>query len=153
MFKLDARFAAALRRTMASAVLAPLLGAFGFALPAAAQCYTPQGAERKEILDVLRRPAEANLRPPVEFVIAKFRVCWQGRPSWAFVDARPQRPGGAPIDWKAAGYEDCSPTIFGLLRKPSAGAAWRVVAHAICPTDVTWDGWPDEFGAPRELFR
>jgi hypothetical protein len=139
-----------------SAALAVVLTLSFATLPAAAQggaCYTPQGAERKSILDVLRKPVEDNLRQQVEFVITKLRVCWSGRPSWVFVDAKPQRPGGGPLNWQAAGYEDCSRTVQGLLKIPSVGAGWQVVEAAICPTDVPWAAWTNEYGAPEELFR
>lgn len=132
------------------------LSCFGL-LPAAAQsggsCYTPQGTERKTILDVLRKPVADNLHQQIEFVITKFRVCWSGRPTWAFVDAKPQKPGGGPLNWQAAGYEDCSQTIEGLLKKSSEGADWQVVVTDICPTDVPWAAWTQEYGAPEELFR
>jgi hypothetical protein len=132
-------------------ILALMIGANAADASAQSACYTPQGEERRAILDALRRPVEGDLHQPTEFVITKFRVCWSGQPIWAFVDARPQRPGSAPIDWKSAGYEDCSWTVEGLLRKTRAG--WQVVEHDVCPTDVPWSAWTDEYGAPPELFR
>ena len=121
--------------TISILIFTLVIGCFALLEPTAAQnggaCYTPQGAEHKTILDVLRRPLEDNLHQQIEFVITKFRVCWSGKPNWAFVDAKPQKPGGVSINWRAAGYEDCSQTIQGLLKKSSAGAGWQVVVHDI----------------------
>lgn len=115
-------------------------------------CYTPQGAERKVVLDTLRGPVAGILKQPVEFVVSKIRVCWSGNPAWAFVDAKPQQPGGRPINWKAVGFDDCSETNQGLLRKTPKGQ-WTVVANDVCPTDVPWADWNRAHGAPNELFK
>jgi hypothetical protein len=122
--------------------------------PARAQstCYTPQGEERRAILDALRAPVSAELSQPVEFVIRKMRVCWKEVPAWAFVDATPQRPGGEPVGWESAGFIDCSRTVQGLLRRDLEGT-WSVTESAVCPTDVPWSAWSGQYGAPPELFK
>lgn len=118
----------------------------------AQDCFTPQGTLRKSVLDTLRVPFVDNLKQPVEFVVSKIRVCWRGTELWAFVFAKPQRPGGAPIDWRSAGYSDCSETGMGLLGRSRPSDPWAVLDHAICPTDVTWAGWSEQYGAPPQLF-
>lgn len=115
-------------------------------------CYTPKGAERKAILDALRAPVAAELQQSVEFVVTKIRVCWKGSPAWSFVDARPQRPGGAPIDWESTGHIDCDHSVEGLLRHTTPAGRWKVVESVVCPSDVPWAAWSDQHGAPPELF-
>lgn len=76
---------------------------------------------------------------------------------WAFVVARPQTPTGRSIDFsktrhaerQAAGILD-GDTLYALLK--ARGGTWSVLDYAIGPTDVTYAGWPDEFGAPPGLF-
>ncbi|MGD9828413.1 MAG: hypothetical protein AB7E70_10255 [Hyphomicrobiaceae bacterium] len=118
----------------------------------ASGCYAPQGAERKAVLDTLRGPVADILKQPVQFVVRKIRVCWSGNPTWAFVDAKPQQPAGRPINWKAAGFDDCSETNQALLRRTPAGQ-WTVIANDVCPTDVPWADWNRAHGAPNELFK
>ncbi|MEZ5851847.1 MAG: hypothetical protein R3D68_14475 [Hyphomicrobiaceae bacterium] len=134
------------------------LAAFLLALTAGAPmalaegCTTPQGALRRSVLDAVRVPVAENLRQSVEFVVRKIRVCGRGAEQWAFVFAKPQRPGGAPIDWRAAGHFDCSETSMGLLYRAGPADPWTVVDYAVCPTDVTWAGWSEQYGAPPQLF-
>ena len=114
----------------------------------AAMTETPRGAERRDILDALRVPVSRELRQPVEFVVET--IVMSG--NWAFVIATPQRPGGREIDWQntvCAG--DVSHLVGGLLRKREG--RWSVRAYALCPTDVAWEPWPEQYGAPAELFR
>ncbi len=126
--------------------------ASGPSAASAQECFTPQGALRRSVLDALRAPVADNLKQPIEFVVSTIRVCWEGRELWAFVFAKPQKPGGAPIDWQSAGYFDCSQTVMGLLGRSYPSDPWTVLDHAICPTDVTWAGWTEQYGAPPQLF-
>jgi len=116
-------------------------------------CFTPSGQSRKSILDALRRSVARTFRQSVEFSVNRIRVCWRDQPSWAFVDAMPQRPGGGPIDWRRAGFEDCSKTVHGLLKPDRTGSRWTVLVREVCPTDLSWADWPRRYGAPEELFR
>lgn len=136
-----------------SAALAAL--AMTLLLPAAldssrahAMPVTPQGVERKAILDALRAPVSGRLGQTVEFVVSRIGI--SGR--WAFVIATPQRPGGAALDWqKTICRGDVSHLVGGLLERTPGG--WTVRALALCPTDVAWEDWPRKYGAPAELFR
>lgn len=138
-------------RRIAIALLLTLLAPTFTALAGDA-CYTPKGAERKAILDTLRGPVAAELQQSVEFVVTKFRVCWKSSPAWAFVDARPQRPGGGRINWEQTGHIDCDPSAEGLLRQATPAGGWKVVESVVCPSDVPWAAWSDQHGAPPELF-
>lgn len=119
---------------------------------AAEVCYTPEGAERKAVLDSLRTPVAAELKQSVEFVVKKLRVCWKGSPQWAFVDAVPQRPGGAAVDWESTGHIDCGHLVHGLLKQTTPGSGWSVVESVVCPSDVPWADWSNQYGAPQKLF-
>lgn len=119
----------------------------GIAIPVAAEVTTVIGAERKTILDALRGPVQTELVQPVEFVVDT--IVKNG--AWAFVIARPQKPGGAPIAWQNTVCKgDVSHLVGGLLQKIEG--VWIVRTTALCPTDVAWVTWPDDYGAPRDLF-
>lgn len=121
--------------------------AVGVAVPAAAEVTTVTGAERKIILDALRGPVQTELVQPVEFVVDK--IVKNG--AWAFVIARPQKPGGAPIAWQNTVCKgDVSHLVGGLLEMKEG--VWIVRTTALCPTDVAWATWPDDYGAPHDLF-
>lgn len=128
-----------------------LLLAFVLQLPTAAtraEPYTPQGVERKAILDTLREPVSQQLQQAVEFVVSRIVVSG----NWAFVIATPQRFGGGPIAWQRTVCKGhVSHLVGGLMQRQGSG--WFMQALALCPTDVAWVTWPQEHGAPAELFR
>jgi len=122
---------------------------------AAKDCpYTPKAgsAERKAIMDALREPAMKELKQPIVFVVAQFKICRD----WAFLEATPQKPDGGPVDWSLGVYGDavandmCGSYIHALLVKNSG--RWRVREYVICATDVPWVGWAEQYGAPAALF-
>lgn len=124
-------------------------------LPAPAQAqgvYTPQRGsdERVRILYGVRPLVENTLRTPVEFIVRTMNVTG----GWAFVALDPQHPGGGgidpgrtPLDMQA--HDGL--TTYALLR--DQGAGWETVDWVIGPADAAWDAWPQQFGAPPELFR
>ncbi len=119
----------------------------------AGEIYEPKrgSSERKAILDALRPVMEARMRGPVEFVIRKLRV----EDGWAFVVTDPQRPGGASINIRETAFADEADymdglTTYALLRHKNG--VWRLFDHAIGPTDVFYEIWPQQFGAPRALL-
>lgn len=108
---------------------------------------------RKTLLDALRPVIEKDLGQPVQFVVTNLRV----KGVWAFANVTPQTPSGKPIDFRRTRYASLirdgvfdGPQTFALLKRE--GARWRVIAFAIGPTDAPFAGWPQEFGAPGELF-
>lgn len=112
----------------------------------------PQGAARAAILDAARAPAEADLGKPVRFVVTRL----ERRGDWAFLLADMQNPHGRPVDFagsklaEAAREGMVSHSYAALLRLK--GGRWTVVDHATGPTDVAWEGWAADHGAPAELF-
>jgi hypothetical protein len=132
---------------MAAALALPVIAVVP-AAAVAAMLETPRGEVRRSILDALRVPVSRELRQPVEFVVEK--IVQSG--NWAFVIATPQRPGGRGIDWQSTICDgDVSHLVGGLLRRE--GGQWSVKALALCPTDVAWEPWPGQYGAPAELFQ
>lgn len=112
----------------------------------------PGSAERKAILDALRKPVERNLGQDVLFKIDHFKVSGE----WAFVRGVPQQPGGQPIDYSRTEYREAIEAGafddgFCALLERRAGK-WTVVTYVIGATDVAWDGWWDEYGAPKAIF-
>ncbi|MGU3538040.1 hypothetical protein [Methylobacterium sp. A54F] len=105
---------------------------------------TPQGPERRALLDAARGPAEAGRSEPVQFVVHALNR--EG--GWAFLFARMQRPDGRALR-RAADDLDSS-DYAALLRRDGSG--WRVVDFAVGPTDVAWEGWGRRHGAPAAVF-
>ena len=126
------------------------------AIAAAADCSVPAPgtAERGAIMDPVRAPVATELKQAVEFVAHKFKVCTQGGESFAFLDAAVQGPGGSAVDWSITPYADadCSRLVIALLHR-QAGQPWAVTELDVCPTDVPWEVWPEQYHAPAELFR
>lgn len=117
--------------------------------PAPGPAATPTAAgERKAILDAFRVPIERDLKQPVVFAVQRYRVIGD----WAFVMATPKRPGGGEIAWARTVCSGDVSHLAGGLMKREAGR-WIVRDYALCPTDVAWDGWPEQYGAPRALFQ
>lgn len=130
-----ARFALALAATLFAAAPSASV-AQGVNATAAPAAGSPQ---RRAILDALRPPIERRLGGPVEFIVRTIRV----RGGWALVVADPQRPGGGRIDgrryFSADDWEVMDGlTVNGILR--FSGGGWRLVDHAIGPTDVWYCG-------------
>lgn len=128
--------------------VAALLG--GAAMAQAFREPAKGSVERAAILDALRPAVEAEMRGPVEFVIHTMRVS----PSWAFVQADPQRPGGGAIDPEETGFAGETDfmdglTVHALLAFQSG--RWNLVDHYVGPTDVAYAGWPRRYGVPPAI--
>lgn len=78
---------------------------------------------------------------------------------WGWIVAQPWTTDGTQIDWSQTRYAeraregvlDGNGTTYALLRRENG--QWRVVEHAVGPTDVAWAGWAEEHGAPAALFQ
>ena len=131
-----------------------IVGAIVWPLAAPAQVLLPPAgsALRKQILDALRPAVMQEIGGEIEFVVNELRVLQQ----WAYVNARPQRPGGQPIDWRATKYrrdweqDMMSDLVLALLRRQ--GESWQVIKCVIGPTDVVWGDWIRSFNLARALF-
>lgn len=108
---------------------------------------TADGALRKELLDTLRKDVVKELGAPIVFVVEKAAV--EG--DWAFVLATPWRTPEVPIDWeKTICSGDVSHLVGALLKRENG--IWSVKSTALCPTDVAWETWPKDYGAPAAIF-
>jgi len=118
------------------------------------QVFTPPPGSglRAEIMDALRPTVAGEIGGAIEFVVSSLRVLGD----WAYVDVRPQRPGGRPIDWRATKFRAqreqgvLEDNVLALLRHDAGG--WRVVEYVIGPTDVYWENWIAPHRLPRSLF-
>lgn len=136
----------------------PAIGAGTAGAGTAAQTASPREIAvgdplRKPLLDGLRPTIERDLGQPVKFVVRSLRTM----DGWAFAEVTPQTPAGRPIDLGRTRYAEAAregmmdgDTVHALLHRERG--TWVVKAFAIGPTDVAWDGWDTEFGAPRALL-
>ncbi len=132
-----------------------LLFAFGFAFNFQAECgplsHPASGsAERKAILDTIRPRAQSDLGGAVEFVVKEMRV----QDGFCFTRLEPQRPGGRKIAKSETVFAQeefmDGLTIFALLGK--TGGGWSMLDYVVGPTDVAYQPWPEQYGAPRSIF-
>lgn len=132
-----------------------LLGMGALVCSAFAQTTTPKigSPERKALMDALRVPVESELKSKVVFKVDALKV--QG--AWAFMRGVPQQPSGARMDYRKSRYQQqiregfFEDWICALWRKQ--GNSWTVVRYFIGATDVVYDGWDREFGAPSAIFK
>src|SRR5690606_4851833 len=109
-------------------------------------------AEYKIIVEAARSSATRELKLPVSL---KAEVV-NNAGDWAFVTASIVDSWGAPFDYRGTPLEEAaaaggvSTLYVGLLRRRDT--TWTLVKQAIGPTDVAWEGWSGEFGAPEALF-
>lgn len=110
-------------------------------------------AERTAILDRLRQAVAREIGVSLRFEVRDLRVL----NGWAFADVRPINPrGGGPYDYAGTPLEEewreglMDDGIYALLRLRSG--RWNAVEVVIGPTDVSWEEWDDQHGAPSRLF-
>ena len=113
----------------------------------------PGSTERQEVLDAVRGPLQEKLGKPVQFVVQQLRV----GDDWAFLSAHMRDADGAALDYTGTSYAEAasqgvmSKTYAALLQR--VGGRWQLRAEAIGPTDLAWQAWPQQHGAPVELFQ
>ena len=137
------------------ALLGACWGAVVLSGPAFAQVSIPQPGTplRATILNALRPVVAKEIGGDIEFVVSTIRVL----NGWAYVSVKPQRPGGAPIDWHATKFRKAweqdmmSDLILALLQQQQSGE-WRVIEYEIGPTDVSWVEWIKQHKLPHALF-
>ncbi|MGH3467119.1 MAG: hypothetical protein ACRDQF_05240 [Thermocrispum sp.] len=74
---------------------------------------------------------------------------------WVFVKGKMRGADGGRPDFSGTAYEKPAAagqvsSVYVALVEESYG--WKLRAHAIGPSDVAWQNWPDDYAAPRELF-
>lgn len=109
-------------------------------------------AEAQAILKPALADLVGALGKPARLEVEGLRVSGE----WAFLYAAIQTPGGQPIDYKGTPFADAAEA--GVLSKSYAAllrghaAEWKLVKSALGPTDVAWQPWAEEFGAPAAIF-
>ncbi len=112
----------------------------------------PQSAEYKAIVGAAATAATGELKQAVTLDTDVLNVS----ADWAFLIAQLVDANGVPFAYRgtpleaAAAAGGVSRVYAGLLR--AHDGHWRVVQQAIGPTDVTWEAWQTQFGAPAALF-
>ena len=117
--------------------------------------FTPEPGSplRKTLMNSLRQPIMAILNQSVVF-----KVDWlQVKDGWAFMRGRPFQPNGSPVDYSNTPYQEAIyaglfDDWFCALLQQEQKDEWKVVVYAIGATDVVYEPWPKEHGAPREIF-
>merc|ERR1711991_16733 len=119
--------------------------------------YTPEGAERREIVKAARVPITEELDIPTLFKFNHFKVSKSRTgTSWAYYSGQLLNKDGTPVDWLKTKYASdvregfFDDNVFGLLK--TVDGKWAPVAHAIGCTDMCSWGWADQFGAPKAIF-
>jgi hypothetical protein len=135
-------------------VLALFFVAFGLAAQAQPVTTPERGSSlRADILAALRPSIEKETGGRVQFVITVMHVMG----GWAYVDAKPQRPDGGPINWRATRHREAydadafSGLVLALLRRQDG--RWTVVDTFIGPTDVAWYEWVKKYKLPEAFFQ
>lgn len=135
------------RRSIAGVIALTMVTSLSAPIATLARPVTAEGALRKELLDTLRKDIVKELGAPIVFVVEKAAV--EG--DWAFVLATPWRSPEVPVDWeKTICAGDVSHLVGALLKRENG--TWSVKSTALCPTDVAWETWPKDYGAPAAIF-
>jgi len=119
---------------------AAILAFAALASPVIAQVvHTPPAgsAERRAILDTVRAPLIEHVGGQVEFVVEELRVGG----GWAWLQAHPQRPGGADIPPDEF-IEDN--TTYAMLRQENGG--WVIDNWTYGSSDAWWVFYCDKPG-------
>lgn len=109
-------------------------------------------AEAQAILKPALADLVSALGKPAQLDVSSLRVSGE----WAFLYASIQTPGGQPIDYKDTPFAEAaeagmkSRAYAALLRGQATG--WKLVTSSVGPTDVAWQPWAAEYGAPAAIF-
>jgi hypothetical protein len=113
----------------------------------------PTPAERKAILDAFRPTVEQALGGKrVKFVVRHLGV----EKGWAFLDATVVQPNGRELSFVGTPLAEearegmLDDGAVALLRK--VGKRWKLIDHALFPTDVPWEPWIKQYAAPRSVY-
>jgi len=134
---------------MSSRILVLLLLCLSFgagSTQAQRPCTLQAGPERSAILNAARPNVAADLgyRGRVQFVVD----CLLVSGDWALLQARPQTPSGTELHMSCPGADE----LTLVLLKRSHGVWQRERGGTTCATDVFWEAWVSDTGAPAEIF-
>lgn len=112
----------------------------------------PGSAERNAVLDAARLPVEKDLGQAIIFKVKTLRVT----PQWAFLHGIPKRADGRPVDYSKSIYaqiaDDGAFSGEAAVLLAREGTGWRLVTYSVGFSDVVWETWDEEFGAPSSLW-
>jgi len=111
-------------------------------------------AEGSALTETLTPVVSGEIGTPVSLQIRHVAIMNE----WAWLIAAPRQPDGAPLDWSTTNFAGAQEhgvlgedgAVYALLKREDGG--WRVVDHVVGPTDVAWESWPQQYGAPAALF-
>ena len=104
------------------------------------------------MLDAARLPVEKDLGQAIMFQVKTLRVT----PEWAFLHGIPKRADGKPVDYSKSIYapiaDDGAFSAEAAVLLAREGTGWRLVTYSVGFSDVVWETWDEEFGAPSWLW-
>lgn len=136
-------------RFLSLILLVIAMNAFAVSTP---RSIKPDESDYQAILALARGAVEHALDKPAALDVRQL----QALDGFAFLRAQMTSPGGAPLDFgdtplaDSAAAGGVSRSYVALLRRDSG--AWRIVADRVGPTDVAWETWSEDYGAPAALF-
>lgn len=111
-----------------------------------------QKSDRAAILDAARAHFETTIGGKLIFKVSSLKQ----KGDWAFLVARPLRPGNKTIDWGRTPFAEAwregafDEGVIALVKK--TGGRWRVLEGVVGATDVPYGCWWKKHGAPKALF-
>jgi len=109
-------------------------------------------ADYAAILTLARGAIERQLGKPVTLDVRQL----QALDDWVFLRAYMTGAHGESISYEGTAYADSaaaggvSQTYVALLRRERG--AWKTLVDRVGPTDVVWETWSHDYGAPAALF-
>lgn len=110
-------------------------------------------ATRNALLMALTPAIEKDLGTKVSFKPEIVRTMGD----WGYIQADAVNLDGTPVDISRTHYAGADkegvfdgPRVNALLKR--SGEAWTVTTFIVGSTDVAWESWPKEFGAPPEVL-
>jgi preprotein translocase subunit Sss1 len=120
--------------------------------------YTPSvgSAERKAILDIIRKPTEKELGQTIKFTPSTFNIIGNN----CFIFATIEQPNGKHPDLKlfkdkglimGEGEDAFFENNIQVVLKKTQGK-WVIVKRVLGCTDVCWSDWYQELKLSKDLF-
>ena len=109
-------------------------------------------SDYRAILTLATGSVEKHLGKPATLDVHQLQTL----EDWAFLRAQMTTPAGKPISYEGTEYADSavvggvSSTYVALLKRDRG--VWKVVVDRVGPTDVIWETWSKDYGAPEALF-
>ncbi len=111
-----------------------------------------ESADYKAILTTASKSATEELKQKILLKVDFLNVSG----NWAFMNAQMQDASGAPFNYHGTPLEAAaeaggvSRVFAALLQKQEDH--WVVRDKAVGPTDLAWESWAEDYGAPAALF-